>query len=167
MSDTWAMKRLALLAWAPLPLLLGACAAFVPPKAGIPAELLNPAVTPETVQQTVCVPAYARSITPPETAMQQQVLNLARGAGLDVGLVPTYVLDRKLPVVLGGHPTHEANLQLIEAGGESGARRKQALERRLMLKVCRGEMGLREAQAAIYPDWAKAYALYVDEGSQR
>jgi hypothetical protein len=77
-------------------------------------------------------------------------------------MAASYVVDHRIPVALGGHPTNPANLQLLELRGDYGAQRKQALERQLWLRVCEAKMGLREAQAAIYPEWGAAYALYVE-----
>lgn len=57
-----------------------------------------------------------------------------------------YVIDRLIPVELGGHPTHVSNLwpQLAER-----ARRTDNLERFLLRKVCAGQMSLRAAQERI------------------
>ncbi len=152
---------------AALPALLIACASRTPePPRAIPPELLNPAVTPQTLQQTICVPAYAASITPGGSAAHNQMLAMMQRAGVDPAMASGYVIDRRLPVGLGGHPTNPANLQLLEWAGEHGAQRKQALERRLRLMVCDGKISLREAQAAVYPDWVPSYARYM-EGSGR
>jgi hypothetical protein len=144
-------------------LLLAACSSNPLRSAPRPmtAEMLNPAVTPENVQKTVCVPAYAASVLPSRAELQRIQLDMMQRAGVDQALAASYVLDHRIPVALGGHPTHAANLQLLELRGEYGAQRKQALERQLWLRVCESKMGLREAQAAMYPDWSPAYGLYV------
>jgi len=157
------MKRLAFVAAVPW-LLLAACSSAPshPAPQPVTAEMLNPAVTPENVQKTVCVPAYAASVLPPEAQLRRLQLEMMQRSGIDQALAASYVLDHRIPVALGGHPTNAANLQLLEQRGERGAQRKQALERRLWLKVCESKMGLGEAQAAIYPDWTAAYSLYVE-----
>ena len=154
---------LALLAGA-LALLAGCASKPAPaPQPGVPPEVLKAAVTPETVQQTICVPAYAASVAPSAAVDHSLTMALMQRAGIEQALAGSYVLDRRVPIALGGHPTKAANLQLLEWGGEYGEKRKQALERRLQLMVCEGKLGLREAQAAIYPDWGPAYSRYVDE----
>jgi len=145
--------------------LLAGCASKPAPQQGVPPELLNPAVTPQTLQQTVCVPAYAASVTPTAAADRSTMLEMMQRAGIDQALSGTYVLDRRVPVALGGHPTQAGNLQLLEWGGAYGEQRKQALERRLLLMVCEGKLSLGAAQAAIYPDWGPAYGRYI-EGRQ-
>ena len=129
----------------------------------VPTELLNPAVTPETVQKTICVPAYAASVSPSAAEDRTVTHQLMQRSGNDTALSASFALDRRVPVELGGNPTERANLQLLEWGGEYGMQRKQALVRRLLLNVCEGRMSLRDAQAAIYPDWQPAYARYVDD----
>jgi len=157
-------KNLMLLA---LPVLVAACASRAPePPRAIAPDMLNPAVTPQTLQQTICVPAYAASLMPPDAVTQSQKLAMMQRAGIDPAMASGFVIDRRLPVGLGGHPTNAANLQLLEWAGEHGAQRKQALERRLRLMVCDGKISLREAQAAVYPDWVPSYARYM-EGSGR
>ncbi|MEW6706775.1 MAG: hypothetical protein AB1430_18150 [Pseudomonadota bacterium] len=156
------MKHLRCVTTALAPLaLLAACSSAPRPAAEVPAALLNPSVTPQNVQQTICVPAYAASVMPPEAQLRGVMLEIMQRAGMDPALAGSYVLDHRIPVGLGGHPSERANLQILERGGAYGAQRKQALQRRLLLRVCENKMGLREAQAAMYPEWEPAYGLYV------
>jgi hypothetical protein len=78
---------------------------------------------------------------------------LLRESGLDQSLMPDYELDHIIPLALGGHPRKLANLTLQPWDGEHGAKRKDLLERRLQILVCRGELNLNEAQACIAEDW--------------
>jgi hypothetical protein len=89
-------------------------------------------------------------------------------AGIDLATSGTYVLDRVVPIALGGHPTREDNLQLLDLSGNRAASRKQALERRLHQLVCAGKLGLRQAQAALYPDWMTGYSSFIEgEGGRQ
>ena len=53
------------------------------------------------------------------------------------------------------------NLMLQPWDGEGGAKKKDRLEKRLQQLVCSKQLGLRDAQAAVYGDWKAAYRRYV------
>jgi hypothetical protein len=133
-----------------------------PPPTSVPDEVLNPAVTPETLEKTICIPAYAASAQASATWIESLKLQMMQRAGVEATMSPYYELDQVVAVELGGHPTNAANLKLQETEGLYGAKRKNALERRLRLMVCDGKIGLRQAQAEIYKDWQAAYKRYVN-----
>lgn len=141
---------------------LAACGTPPRPVQAMPAELLDSAVTPENVQQTICRIGYTASATPPDAWSSAAMRRLLLRGGTELAVSGTYVLDRVVPISLGGHATQEANLQLLELSGNRSAPRKRALERRLHQLVCAGKLGLREAQSALYPDWAPAYGRYIE-----
>jgi hypothetical protein len=146
---------------------LTACGSAPRPVAGVPDELLDPAVTPDNVQQTICRLGYVASVSPPDAQLANAKRRMMLRAGLDLDVSGTYVLDRAVPISLGGHPSREANLRLQDLSGERNVRRKQALERRLHQLVCASKLGLREAQAAMVPDWLPAYARYIEGEAAR
>lgn len=102
------------------------------------AALLNPAVTPATVDRTICRPGWTRGIRPPSSVTQRfERQHLPWGAN-----PRAYVVDHRIPLSLGGHPG-PANLQLqTVAAGKA----KDRDERRLKSAVCHGRMSLGEAQ---------------------
>ncbi|MED5618897.1 hypothetical protein [Ideonella sp. BN130291] len=139
---------------------LAGCA--TPAPVSVPDEALNPDVTPQTLERTICVPAYANQAQASATWREALKLQMMQRSGIEATMSPYYELDQVVPVELGGHPTHTVNLKLQEMEGEYGAKRKNVLERRLRLMVCDGKIGLREAQAEIYKDWQGAYRRYVN-----
>jgi hypothetical protein len=142
--------------------LLAGCGSTPPAAApGVPQALLDPAVTPDNVQQTICRLGYVESVTPSDAQTANMKRQQLLRAGTELAVSGTYVLDRVVPISLGGHPTHDDNLQLLDLGGNHAAARKQALERRLHQLVCAGKIGLREAQASLVPDWLPAYDRFV------
>ena len=127
----------------------------------VPAEALNPDVRQETIQQTICVPGYAASVRPSTSYTTGVKAKLLRERGQDLSAASTYELDHKVPLALGGHPRNLRNLELQPWEGETGAKRKDRLERRLQVLVCGGKVGLRAAQQAMYFDWQAAYREYL------
>ena len=67
----------------------------------------------------------------------------------------------KIVLGVGGHPRNLKNLMLQPWDREDGAKKKDRLEKRLQRLVCSKQLGLRDAQAAIYGDWQSAYRRYV------
>jgi hypothetical protein len=119
---------------------------------------LNPDVTEDSVRQTICVPGYTETVRPSSSYTNGIKAKLLREAGLSESLMPDYELDHIVPLALGGHPRKLANLTLQPWEGEHGAHRKDLLERRLQILVCRGELKLNEAQACIAEDWVACEA---------
>jgi hypothetical protein len=95
---------------------------------------VNPDVTPENIDETICVKGYSSSIRPP----------------LDT--IGDYILDHRINIAIGGSPTSLHNLQL-EDRFESFE--KDRAENRAHSLVCTHRLSLREAQAIMYSDWRR------------
>jgi hypothetical protein len=106
------------------------------------ALVLNPQVTPATIQATICVPGWTRTIRPP-TAYTTTIKRRLVPPGHRLA---EYELDHRVSLNLGGAPRDPANLWL-QPWPE--ARRKDRVERQLQVAVCQGRVGLRDAQARI------------------
>jgi hypothetical protein len=113
---------------------------------------LNPDVTDATVRKTICVLGWTKTVRPPYSYTNEVKAKLVREAGLDESLKFAYELDHTVPLALGGHPLALANLTL-QPWAE--ANRKDLLERRLQILVCRGELKLSSAQACIAENWER------------
>jgi hypothetical protein len=122
---------------------------------------LNPDVTEDTVRQTICAPGYTETVRPSSNYTNGVKAKLLREAGLDESLMPDYELDHIVPLGLGGHSRKLANLALQPWEGEHGAKRKDLLEHRLQILVCRGDLNLNEAQACIAEDWEACEAQHL------
>lgn len=125
---------------AALPLIAALCLVAGSAQAsGVAPSMLNPAVTPATMDRTICRPGWTRGIRPPTSVTQRfERQHLPRGAS-----PRAYVVDHVVPLSLGGHPG-PANMQLQTV---ADAKRKDVLERRLHTAVCKGQVPLRTAQA--------------------
>jgi hypothetical protein len=103
------------------------------------ASLLNPAVHPDTIAQTICRPGYTKTVRPSTSYVRiWKRLNLK--AGVDPRSV---VVDHIVPLELGGNPL-APNLQLQK---KAEAHRKDLAENRQHRAVCSGRVFLRDAQA--------------------
>lgn len=131
----------------------------------VPVAALNPDVRQETIHETICVPGYTATVRPATSLTNGVKTKLMREAGIQQSEAGHYELDHRVALAVGGHPRSLLNLELQRWEGDDGARRKDALERRLQVLVCSDRMPLRDAQVALYFDWQAAYLRYV--GKQR
>lgn len=104
------------------------------------ATMLNQAVTPETIHQTICRAGYARSVrmAPSLAAAIKRRMLLARGITSPKG----WVLDHIISLELGGS-NDVSNLQLQTREDSLAKDRLEAQDRR---DVCDGWLHLRNAQ---------------------
>ncbi len=148
------------LLWAPL-LFLAAAPAYADHGA------LNPVVRQETIDQTICVPGYAKSVRPATSYTNGVKQMLFQRAHMNPALAQTYELDHIIPLALGGHPRKVENLALQPWEGENGAKRKDRLEVKLQCLVCTNQVTLREAQQEILEDWQAADHKYAQVKCRR
>lgn len=133
----------------------------------VPVAVLNPDVTQETIQQTVCVNGYTATVRPAVSYTNGVKNKLMREQNLDPSTIHEYELDHRIPLALGGHPRNIGNLMLQPWEGEDGAKRKDKLERRLQLLVCHGKVTLADARRAIYVNWQAAAIAYPSRSHAR
>jgi hypothetical protein len=124
---------------------------------------LNPEVRQDTIEVTICVRGWTRTIRPPgqyTSAMKRQQL---RDYGYANRRMGEYEEDHLVPLALGGAPYDPRNLWPEPRGITDGwsAASKDKLEVRLARMVCSGLVPLAEAQQAIATDWTAAYNRYV------
>jgi hypothetical protein len=113
---------------------------------------VNPDVTPENIDETICVKGYSSSIRPPQVYTDRVKRHLMREAGLPLDTIGDYILDHRINIAIGGSPTSLHNLQL-EDRFESFE--KDRAENRAHSLVCTHRLSLREAQAIMYSDWRR------------
>ena len=114
---------------------------------------VDPAVTQDTIQQTICVANYTASVRPPTsfTTPLKRVLMEAYGYG-SLPLVD-YELDHLVSLELGGAPRDPANLWPEPWTGAANAHQKDAVENALHDQVCHGVVALADAQRQIALNW--------------
>ncbi len=103
---------------------------------------LNPDVTQTTLQSTVCVPGYSKSVRPPSSYTGTLKRKQLREWGLPGGPAD-YQEDHLISLSLGGHPTDPRNLW---PEPRPRADEVDQIEIELHEKLCAGELTLAEAQ---------------------
>jgi hypothetical protein len=117
---------------------------------------LNPEVTQATIQQTICVRGYTKSVRPPVSYTNHIKKQRMREMELPMELISDFQLDHRLPLSLGGHPSDPRNLVMQDA---DEAHAKDEVERCLPAAVCAGAVSLAQAQQAMWRDWRSARSL--------
>lgn len=144
---------------------LAACSTFVLagdlPSPDLTPGVTNPEVTQESVDNTICVKGWTKTIRPPAS-----YTNKLKKAQLGRYDYPDqnpkhYEEDHLIPLELGGHPTSGANLWPQSWTSQWSAKEKDQLENTLKRLVCAHQLSLQEAQRAIATDWIAAYHTYV------
>ena len=117
-------------------------------------------VNAQTIDRTICVPGYARSVRPPYsvTGPLKHRLMLAQHPGERAS---GYELDHLVPLSLGGAPDSMRNLWLEPMAGPMNAGDKDKLEYVLWRLVCSHTVPLETAQRAIATNWIAAYRRYA------
>lgn len=119
---------------------------------------VNPDVTPENIESTICVKGWSKSVRPPQIYTDRVKHHLMREAGLPMESIGDYILDHRINIAIGGSPTALANLTL-QLRDESFE--KDRAENRAHSLVCAHRLDLRDAQKIMWADWKKL--LRVDE----
>lgn len=117
---------------------------------------IDPAVSQQVVNGTICIVGYSDKVRPPtsETNKIKQAQLLAYGF---TGPISDYELDHLISLELGGCPDCVSNLWPEPYNIPMGAREKDKVENYLHKAVCNGEMTLTEAQNEIATDWTAVY----------
>lgn len=113
---------------------------------------INPGVTQDTIDSTICVSGYTKKIRP-SVAVTNKLKAISR---LDYGWtgdMRAAEFDHLISLELGGAPTSISNLW-FEPGPVPNP--KDAVEHKLHALVCSHQVSLAAAQAAIASDWTTA-----------
>jgi len=127
---------------------------------------LNPAVTQQTLGETICRPGgYTKSIRPPESYTYKIKVESIRQYGYTDRRLSHYELDHLISLELGGSPDSPQNLwpepHYVQGGWGSYA--KDKLENKLHEMVCQGQIPLAQAQHEESTDWIGAYKKYIGQ----
>ena len=149
-------------------LYLGVILAAWQPASGLPNPALtpgalNPAVTQQTIETTICVRGWTRTVRPPESYTEPLKRAQITQYGYTNRWLRDYEEDHLVPLELGGSPSSPQNLwpEPHDALGGWGSYAKDRLENRLRELVCRGQLPLGTARAAIATNWITAYRRYL------
>ena len=119
---------------------------------------LNPDVSQATIESTICVHGYSKSVRPGHAYARGIKIKLMAERGYGIAELLTHRLDHIVPLCLGGHPRDVSNLT-VQPVWESY--RKDRIEAKLQCLVCTGQVALDVAQRAVSDDWLAAYHAYA------
>jgi hypothetical protein len=104
--------------------------------------VLNPDVTQVTINKTICVHGWTRTIRPPTSYTNDLKRKQMREYGV-AGDLSDYQEDHLISLELGGHPTDPRNLWPEPYPRASEV---DSIENELNAKVCSGQLTLENAQ---------------------
>ena len=136
------------------------------PDPGLTPGAMNSAVTEATIDTTICVRGWSRSVRPPAEYTEALKRRQIREYGYADRRLRSYEEDHLIPIGIGGSPEDPRNLwpEPRETADGWNADRKDELEAVLARLVCARQVSLREAQRAIATDWIAAYRQFVTGG---
>ena len=120
----------------------------------------NPKVTAQSIDVTICVPGYTKTIRPPASFTDQLKKKQIKQYGYKDRNPSHYEEDHLISLELGGNPTDPKNLWPQPRNIAMGAAQKDKLENELHKRVCAKQITLHEAQHEIATDWVGAYKKY-------
>lgn len=136
-------------------------AAFLPNPVLQPGAI-NPDVTQDNIQSTICVSGYTAKIRPPVSYTDALKKKQIAEYGLSDTLLADYEEDHLIALEDGGHPTDPKNLWPQARHSDPwNASFKDTLENVLHGMVCAGQLSLATARTALASDWVAAYRQYV------
>lgn len=125
---------------------------------------LNPAVTQESIDSTICHVGWTQTIRPPSTYTTKLKLRQLHAAGI-LGQADRYEEDHLVPLELGGAAADPRNLWPEAREGDWTAAMKDRLENLLHRFVCAGNrahrMPLAKAQAVFLGNWIDGYRTFI------
>lgn len=121
------------------------------PKLGLPriSGAFNPSVTQATINQTICVSGWTRTVRPSVTYTNALKKMQITAYGYKDTNMHDYEEDHFIPLELGGSPSSPQNLW---PEPHTTSRASDILENRLRVEVCFGTITLKKGQTAI-ADW--------------
>ncbi len=125
---------------------------------------IDPSITQENIQSTVCVKGYTKTVRPPASYTNKLKKRQMRQYGYADTNPKHYEEDHLIPLSIGGNPQDPRNLWPEPRISEWNAAKKDTLEYTLYRMVCDGEITLKEAQNEVASNWIEAHKRYVHGG---
>jgi len=115
--------------------------------------VLNPDVTQATLNTTVCVPNWTKTIRPPASYTNKlKAKQLADARYTDKDMTH-YEEDHFVPLSSGGNSTAEGNLWAQPRFGNNASADKDIVESGVHRDLCKGKLTLQQAQNIFLSDW--------------
>ncbi len=117
---------------------------------------LNPDVTQDTIDSTICVSGWTATVRPPTSYTNKLKAQQIVAYGYADTNLSDYEEDHFIPLELGGSPTSPSNLWPEPHSGAGTSSQKDSVENKLKRAVCSGAATLDDARNAIATDWTTA-----------
>ncbi|ARF59891.1 hypothetical protein B1H19_34785 [Streptomyces gilvosporeus] len=116
----------------------------------------NSDVTQSTINSTICVPGWTKTVRPPASYTDALKVQQIGEYGYSDTSTADYEEDHLVPLELGGAPKDPKNLWPEPRNGDKPAASKDEVENKLKVAVCDGRVQLDAARSAIATDWTTA-----------
>src|SRR5271169_1051210 len=163
---SYCTRFLLLLATLALALSFSAFASDLPDPSLTPGAI-DPAITQDNIQSTVCVKGYTKTVRPPAYYTNKLKKRQIQQYGYADTNPKDYEEDHLIPLSIGGNPRDPRNLWPEPRKSQWNASKKDDLEFTLYRMVCKDEISLKESQEEIATNWIEAYKKYVHEGRKK
>jgi len=121
---------------------------------------LNPDVTQDNLQETVCAAGWIEKITPPPAQLDKLKAKQMKQLHLR-GPAKNYQEDHLVPLCAGGSPSDPRNLWPQRIEGDWNSRVKDQLETAVCKALCSGDVTLEHARSIfLEPDWTKEFLKF-------
>jgi hypothetical protein len=137
------------------------------PDASCTPGAIDPHVTQENIQQTICVPGYAKSVRPPVAVTNRIKKERMAAYGMSDVSMHAVELDHLVSLELAGAPADPLNLWPEPYDGPLNAHDKDRVEDAAHRLVCAGKIPLADAQRKIATDWVSFYNELKAQGEIR
>lgn len=115
---------------------------------------LNPAVTQDTIHQTICIKGWTATVRPPvsytDALKRKQMLQYG-----DTGPLAGFEEDHFEPLEAGGSPTDPQNSWPQPRTGLHPAAEKDAMENAVHAAICANRITLKQGQDQILARWSQ------------
>ncbi|MDE1843555.1 MAG: hypothetical protein KGH95_07905 [Thaumarchaeota archaeon] len=115
---------------------------------------IDPRVTQDNIDSTICVPGYTKTVRPPVSYTEPLKLKMMDAYGF-TDSPKNYEFDHLIPLEVGGNPTDIKNLWPEPHDTTPDSFDKDKFENYLHEQVCSGAMDLATAQNQIATNWEK------------
>lgn len=149
-----------------LALLASAAQAGDLPDSTITPGATDPEVTEANIKESICKVTHftwTEGHMPPPSFLEPIEKEKLKQYGYTDDNLKHYQTDHLIPLSLGGHPTDAKNIWPQVLVTKWSARRKDYLEQVMHDKVCKGEVGLKEAQEMFRTHWIEGYKKYIGD----
>lgn len=134
------------------------------PDATLTPGALDPEVMQSNIKESICKAGHftwTEGHMPPRSFLEKTEKEQISAYGYLDANTKHYQMDHLIPLSLGGSPTDAKNIWPQPLISKWSARRKDYVEGILHERVCKGEIGLSQAQEEIRSNWIAAYEKYV------